>query len=61
MRNVCKIKVSWWWGDSLPIASDWVRVRVLVTDFTLIKIRPNDTFMQMFSELLPAHRSNNVS
>ena len=49
-------------GDfSLPVAPDSVRVRVLVTDFTLIKIQRNDTFMQMFFELLPAHRSNKVS
>ena len=62
MRNVYITKVSWWWGDSsLPVASDSVRVRVLVTDFTLIKIQPNDTFMQMFFELFPAHRSNKVS
>jgi hypothetical protein len=63
MRNVYIIKVSWWWGrDSfLPFASDSVRIRVLVTDFTLIKIQPNDTFMQMFFKLLPAHRSNKVS
>jgi hypothetical protein len=43
-------------GDSLTVASDSVRVRVLVTDFTLIKIQPNDTFMQMFFKLLPAQK-----
>jgi len=62
MRNVYIVKVSWRWVDSsLPVAPDSVRARVLVTDFTLIKIQPNDTFMQMFFELLPAHRSNKVS
>jgi hypothetical protein len=46
----------------LPIAPDSVRASILiVTDFTLIKIQLNDTFMQMFSKLLLAYNSDKVS
>lgn len=61
MRNVDIIKV-WGEGVPLPIAPDSVRASTLiVTDFTLIKIQLNDTFMQMFFKLLLVYSSDKVS
>lgn len=61
MRNVDIIKV-WGRGVPLPIAPDSVRASTLiVTDFTLIKIQLNDTFMQMFFKLRLVYSSDKVS